>query len=527
IVCQVSASNQDCLVYKDLFGNWQLRLDEDKDGAGFHSSSQKQMGCGLYFPDVPIPPGSKIEIAFLIFRSSTTHTLEGCKTGIFVEENATPLPFSTLDDYQARTRSLIIQWWPFVYTPWAKDVLYASPAIKSSIQKVIDLPGWAENNPIVCFWDDHDGRSSTAAFAEREAYSYNSKPEEAPRLEITFTPPDPPAPPPPANLPTPPPPPRKGWGGLDLQYEYLDDGWKLTLHTDVPCHLWCRMTTTPPRKHSMPSMRRGLRISGDIRFCFVVYEDNEQEEPGDTLIHTWLKDNWPYCETRWFYFIGTIYSDPSPSETAIYKFHFPAPPPEPPPPMYRTFYAEENNRTISKGAVTWPPAHDAPTGTILGNYFDPYFALFAGSYFSAGRHWIYRSFLSFDTTSMPATAKILTAELSPYVFNRQGVSALFPIYATEGLQHDPVIPADYGDQLPITTPAGSSPVPGTGYQPIPLNAHGLSLIKPGEISRFCLRGHVDLLDTNPVAVYNNFIYYYSEQKGAGFQPKLAISYYPA
>ena len=86
------------------------------------------------------------------------------------------------------------------------------------------------------------------------------------------------------------------WYLKDLQYEYLDDGFKLTATTDVPCHLFCRMTTTPPRKHALPSYRRGLYMQGDIRFCFVVYEDNEQEEPGDTLIHTFNKPAWPICE---------------------------------------------------------------------------------------------------------------------------------------------------------------------------------------------------------------------------------------
>ncbi len=126
------------------------------------------------------------------------------------------------------------------------------------------------------------------------------------------------------------------WALLDLQYEYLPDGFKLTAYTDVPCHLYCRMTTSPPLKHSLPSMRRGMRITGDIRFCFVVFEDNEQEEAGDTLTHTWLKDVWPICETRWFYFVGEQGGESSVSETAIFKFHFPVMPIPPPP--ERTVY---------------------------------------------------------------------------------------------------------------------------------------------------------------------------------------------
>lgn len=125
---------------------------------------------------------------------------------------------------------------------------------------------------------------------------------------------------------------------LDLKYEYLDTGFKLVATTDVPCHLYCRMTTTKPRKHSLPRMIRGLRITGDVRFCFTVYEDNEQEEVGDTITHTWLKPNWPICQTRWFYFVGKQGEDPSVSETAIFKFHYPCPPPSPPPLTTSTIY---------------------------------------------------------------------------------------------------------------------------------------------------------------------------------------------
>jgi len=117
------------------------------------------------------------------------------------------------------------------------------------------------------------------------------------------------------------------WALLDLHYDYLTDGFKLTATTDVPCHLFCRMTAIPPRKHVLPSSRRGTRFTGDIRFCFVVFEDNEQEEAGDTLSHTWEKRQWPVCETRWFYFVGTQGETPSVSETAIFKLHFTKLPP--------------------------------------------------------------------------------------------------------------------------------------------------------------------------------------------------------
>lgn len=121
------------------------------------------------------------------------------------------------------------------------------------------------------------------------------------------------------------------WALLDLTWEKVADGFIFTATTDVPCHLYCRMTKTPPVKRKFAAFRRGIYLQGDYRFCFVVYEDNEQEEAGDTLIHTFFKFDWPHCETRWFYFVGTQAETPSVSETAIFKFHFTAPDPLPHP----------------------------------------------------------------------------------------------------------------------------------------------------------------------------------------------------
>jgi len=108
----------------------------------------------------------------------------------------------------------------------------------------------------------------------------------------------------------------------DLILTITPDGYIFTTITDVPCHLYCRITKEEPRIHKKPTLRRGTWLSDDVRFCFTVYHDNEQEEAGDTLTHTFIKEAWPICETRWFYFHGTIAGVPSVSTTAIFDKHF-------------------------------------------------------------------------------------------------------------------------------------------------------------------------------------------------------------
>ncbi len=68
-------------------------------------------------------------------------------------------------------------------------------------------------------------------------------------------------------------------------------------------------------------MRRGVAFAEDVRFCFTVFEDNEQEEAGDTLEHTWWKPSWPVCTTKWLYVWGSRLGEACVSTTAPFKYH--------------------------------------------------------------------------------------------------------------------------------------------------------------------------------------------------------------
>ncbi len=70
-----------------------------------------------------------------------------------------------------------------------------------------------------------------------------------------------------------------------------------------------------------PSIRRGVAFAEDVRFCFTVFEDNEQFESGDTLEHTWWKEAWPVCTTKWLYIWGKRAGETCVSTTAPFKYH--------------------------------------------------------------------------------------------------------------------------------------------------------------------------------------------------------------
>ncbi len=115
----------------------------------------------------------------------------------------------------------------------------------------------------------------------------------------------------------------------DVQAYQYKDGVKLIVATDIPCHLYMRWSYKPPWSHSTAVLRRGLLMHADKYFCFTVYHDNEQEEAGDTLTHTFIKTPWVYCECRYFYFWGKVGDTVCESDTPCFQLHMnclPAPP---------------------------------------------------------------------------------------------------------------------------------------------------------------------------------------------------------
>lgn len=115
-------------------------------------------------------------------------------------------------------------------------------------------------------------------------------------------------------------PPR--WSLRLLQAQQVPDGYHFVATTDVPCHLFLRWTYWIPRTHKDPIVRRGVTFFEQVRFCLVSYHDNEQEEAGDTLAHTFEKQDWPLDKNRYFMFWATIGGEPSPSESPLFERTF-------------------------------------------------------------------------------------------------------------------------------------------------------------------------------------------------------------
>ncbi len=151
----------------------------------------------------------------------------------------------------------------------------------------------------------------------------------------------------------------------DVQFTPSTEGVRIIVVTDVPCHLYCRLSLKEPWIHKKPSLRRGVQFAEDVRFCFTVYEDNEQHEAGETLLHTFWKPDWPVCTTKWCYFWGTVAGTASVSTSPFFKYHNDGISPVPVPEVMLTFNSiEPQLRSPGSGDVwkTMDLSHEIPAG---------------------------------------------------------------------------------------------------------------------------------------------------------------------
>jgi hypothetical protein len=107
----------------------------------------------------------------------------------------------------------------------------------------------------------------------------------------------------------------------NLEYSPILVGYTVTCYSNHYVHLWLRWTDVEPQKHIKPRIVRGAQVGTYIDQCFVSFHDIEQNEPGDTFTHTFTVTDWPYCETRWFYFWGEIGGNKSPSASCLFEKH--------------------------------------------------------------------------------------------------------------------------------------------------------------------------------------------------------------
>jgi len=497
--------------------DWYFIVDPADCDCGYMTENVNKQGTAIRFRNITVPKGAKIAVAILRFCAFSNYDVDYVRQYINAELNANPLPFTTIADYWARQRAPWGETWDEI-RHWSAAEWYPTSNFASQIQQVIDLPDWESGNSIVVFCNDHGNRSDHIPVCARHAYAYHINPEKAPWLLLTYTLPD---------EPTPPPVPEGKWSIEKIEQILTATGYKIVVTTDVPCHLYMRWTTVKPQEHLIPVERRGLFLHSDKYFCFDAYKDNQQEEDDDTIVHTFIKEPWPACQTRYFYFHGTISGIASPSTSPIFTKHRVAPPYGPPEtheypcyPYDGFFYATATGG-YSEYTVLWhaatAPVYPADVSLHTRNC----------AYVNNVR--ICRSVPVFDTSAIPEGSQITEVKirLTPRLLDWTCPTNLCITPATTC--HLPLITADYHNLLDTPTILASKPfadlIRNLPFE-LTLSAGSHPEINPGGLTKFGIRSAIEIIMIPCMTGWQYAHVYACEESDIRRRPLLTVTYKP-
>jgi len=111
------------------------------------------------------------------------------------------------------------------------------------------------------------------------------------------------------------------WAILSHDCDYTEGVLTIIVTTDQPVHLTLHHTSKNPRTHLRQETDRGLNTMTNPDYCCVEITPVDQNEPGDTLTHTFNPPDWPPCSKHYYYFTATFAGAPTTSNTAIFTYH--------------------------------------------------------------------------------------------------------------------------------------------------------------------------------------------------------------
>ena len=150
-----------------------------------------QQTIGLRFGSLPVPQGATIVTAYLQFKVDETHS---GTSSLMIEGQASDdvPPFgSAIGEVTSRTRTFAsTAWSPPVWTTVGEQGSdQRTPNIATSIQEIVNRPGWAAGNSLVLI---------ISGTGTRTAEAHNGDAAGAPLLHVEYSTSAPPTEPPPA-----------------------------------------------------------------------------------------------------------------------------------------------------------------------------------------------------------------------------------------------------------------------------------------------------------------------------------------
>ena len=275
----------------------------------------------------------------------------------------------------------------------------------------------------------------------------------------------------------------------NVTYAATTTGYLVTCYTNYACHLWLRWTNVPTQKHVNPIVVRGAPVGTFIDQCFVVYNDIEQNEPGDTFTHTFTVEPWPPCQTRWFYFWGTVGGVLSPSASAIFTQRQ----------IGRTIiYSDPGGGLTTVDGFAWRLGasqtwHDLRTSP--GTFSDTNSSAFNVTILCSASpnlyNRIYRVIMTFNLASLPPGIQIQSAALKACLrlkTNNFSQPPSLAVVESHPTNPNTISPADYlhlesGPLSNIISHAAFSP---GSFATFTLTQSGLAKLVPGQIVKLGL-----------------------------------------
>ncbi len=189
-------SADDCQVYWN--GSvWTGATNSGFQTVGRSGTTLDKFGGGMRFLNVTVPAGATINTAYLTVQSFADYATTTVNSVIIGEKSTAPDAWGNMTNYATRRGTVVggandnnitsasVNWDNIGV--WAANTDYNSPEIKTIIQEIIGLDGWASGNNLALFWDDHAGRGTSGVAIWRRAKSYDTSVTVCPRLHIEYT----------------------------------------------------------------------------------------------------------------------------------------------------------------------------------------------------------------------------------------------------------------------------------------------------------------------------------------------------
>ncbi len=148
-----------------------------------NNGSRKIMYAFVRFLDVTIPKGSIITAATVKLKAAFLYSQVYIKVQGFDYDNVSVITHPASLD---RTTAISSEWRMDNSRYWGTGNIYTSPSLVNIIQEIIDRDGWTSGNALGLSLFN---QGSSGYISQADAVDYNSDPDNAALLEITYTPP--------------------------------------------------------------------------------------------------------------------------------------------------------------------------------------------------------------------------------------------------------------------------------------------------------------------------------------------------